>query len=251
VPGVQARRGVSAGAAGGGVAVRVAALDWPRIERDLDERGHAATGPLLTAAECHGLIAIYSDEARFRSRVDMARHRFGEGEYKYFAEPLPPLAAALRRLIYPRLAPLANRWMERLGSRDRFPADLAGLREQCARHGQRRPTPLLLHYVAGGFNCLHQDIYGRVAFPLQLTCLLSAPGKDFAGGEFLVVEQRPRQQSRGDVVPLERGDAVVFATRHRPAVGRRGDFRVTLRHGVSRVVSGERWTLGVIFHDAE
>ena len=252
--GVQARRGVTprvVATAPAGVAARVAALDWPRIEGDLDARGHAATGPLLTAGECDDLIALYADEARFRSRVDMARHRFGEGEYKYFAEPLPPLVAALRRLMYPRLAPLANRWMERLRAPDRFPVDLAALRALCARHDQRRPTPLLLRYEAGGYNCLHQDLYGRVAFPLQLTCLLSAPGRDFTGGEFLLVEQRPRQQSRGDVVPLARGEAVVFATRHRPAAGSRGDFRVTLRHGVSRVASGQRWTLGVIFHDAE
>ncbi len=235
----------------GGIGERVAALDWPRIARDLDERGHATTGALLTAGECEELIALYADEPRFRSRVDMARHRFGEGEYKYFAEPLPPLVAALRLEIYPRLAPVGNRWMERLGARDRFPADLAALRALCARHGQRRPTPLLLHYVAGGYNCLHQDLYGRVAFPLQLTCLLSAPGRDFSGGEFLLVEQRPRQQSRGEVVPLALGEAVVFATRHRPAIGSRGDFRVTLRHGVSRVTAGQRWTLGVIFHDAE
>jgi len=261
VPGLQARRGVtpgpaSAGAppvapADAGVAARVAALDWPRIAQDLDERGHAVTGALLTAGECAELIALYADEARFRNRVDMARHRFGEGEYKYFAEPLPPLVAALRELLYPHLAPVANRWMERLGARERFPAELAALRALCARHGQRRPTPLLLRYVAGGYNCLHQDLYGRVAFPLQLTCLLSAPGRDFSGGEFLLVEQRPRQQSRGDVVPLALGEGVVFATRHRPVTGGRGDFRVTLRHGVSRVTSGRRWTLGIIFHDAE
>lgn len=266
--GVQARRRVTPGASRGarstvtaaaradaaaddGVATRLAALDWPRIERDLDERGYATTVGLLTAGECDELIALYADEARFRSRVDMARHRFGEGEYKYLAEPLPPLVAALRQLIYPRLAPLANRWMERLGARDRFPVDLAALRALCARHGQRRPTPLILRYVAGGYNCLHQDLYGPVTFPFQLTCLLSAPGEHFTGGEFLLVEQRPRQQSRGEVVPLSRGDAVVFATRHRPAAGSRGDFRVTLRHGVSRIASGQRWTLGVIFHDAE
>jgi hypothetical protein len=181
----------------------------------------------------------------------MARHRFGVGEYKYFADPLPPLVQAFRTLMYPRLVPVANRWSALLGMRDRYPPDFAGLRALCNRHGQKRPTPLLLHYETGGYNCLHQDLYGRVAFPLQLTCLLSEPEADFRGGEFLLVEQRPRQQSRGESVPLARGEAVIFATRHRPAAGARGHYRATLRHGVSRLRSGERYTLGIIFHDAE
>jgi len=256
MPRVQAGRGMTGTAPAAiaeatGVAGRVAGLDWAQIERDLDERGGAVTGSLLAPEECAELIALYDQEERFRSRVDMARYRFGEGEYKYFAEPLPPLVAALRRWIYPRLAPLANRWMERLGAGEHFPPGLDDLRALCARHGQRRPTPLLLRYEAGGYNCLHQDIYGRVAFPLQLTCLLSEPGTDFSGGEFVLVEQRPRQQSRAEVIALRRGEAVIFTTRHRPAAGSRGDFRVTLRHGVSRVISGRRFTLGVIFHDAE
>ena len=230
---------------------RLARLSWEAMGQSLDERGFATTGPLLAAAECRELIGLYEQERRFRSRVDMARLRFGVGEYKYFAEPLPPLVAALRTLVYPRLLAVANRWMAMLGGRERYPDDLERLRALCARHGQTRPTPLLLHYTAGGYNCLHQDLYGAVAFPLQLTCLLSEPGADFTGGEFLLVEQRPRQQSRGEVVSLVRGEAVIFATRYRPAGGPRGRYRATLRHGVSRLRSGERYTLGIIFHDAE
>ena len=230
---------------------RLAALDWAAIEADLAARGHALTGPLLDAGECRGLAALWDEPARFRSRVDMARFRFGEGEYRYFADPLPPLVGALRERLYPRLAPIANRWASALGGKERYPDALAGLRTLCARHGQRRPTPLLLRYEAGGYNCLHQDLYGAVAFPLQATVLLSEPGADFTGGEFLLVEQRPRAQSRGEVVPLGRGDAVIFATRHRPAQGARGAYRVTMRHGVSRLRGGTRMTLGIIFHDAE
>ncbi|HUG37756.1 MAG TPA: 2OG-Fe(II) oxygenase, partial [Candidatus Limnocylindrales bacterium] len=192
------------------VAARVDALDWPAIEQSLAERGFAVTGPLLAAAECRDLIGLFGEDTRFRSRVDMARHRFGVGEYKYFADPLPPLVGALRSLVYPRLVPVANRWAAVLGERTPYPADLDGLRALCARHGQTRPTPLLLHYEAGGYNCLHQDLYGQVAFPLQLTCLLSDPDRAFEGGEFILVEQRPRQQSRAEVVPLALGEAVIF-----------------------------------------
>jgi len=233
------------------LAARVAGLPWEALGAELDARGFVTTGPLLDAAECAGLAAMYSDEGRFRSRVDMARYRFGLGEYKYFAAPLPEPVAALRESLYPLLAPIANRWMERLGARERYPAALAGLARLCARHGQTKPTPLLLHYTAGGYNCLHQDLYGAVAFPLQATVLLSDPAADFTGGEFLLVEQRPRAQSAGHVVPLQQGEAVIFATRYRPARGARGWYRAQLRHGVSEVRSGERYTLGVIFHDAE
>jgi hypothetical protein len=233
------------------IAARLADLDWTAIERSLWEWGYARTPPVLTPDECAGLIAMYDDDARFRSRVDMARYRFGLGEYKYFAAPLPEPVAALREGLFPHLAPVANRWMERLGAPERYPATLAGLGRLCARHGQSKPTPLLLHYTAGGYNCLHQDLYGAVAFPLQATVLLSDPATDFTGGEFLLVEQRPRAQSAGHVVPLRQGEGVIFATRHRPARGARGWYRAQLRHGVSEVRSGERYTLGVIFHDAE
>jgi hypothetical protein len=235
----------------GELARRCAGLPWEAIGAALDERGYAVTGPLLDAAECEAVAALYGDEGRFRSRVDMARYRFGEGEYKYFATPLPEPVATLRRVLYPSLTPVANRWAERLGSRERYPADLDGLARLCARHGQTKPTPLILHYAKGGYNCLHQDLYGAVAFPLQLTVLLSAPEADFTGGQFILVEQRPRAQSAAQVVPLRQGEAVIFATRHRPARGARGWHRVALRHGVSEVRSGERYTLGVIFHDAE
>ena len=233
------------------LAARVAGLPWEAIGAELDARGFATTGPLLDAAECASLAAGYGEDHRFRSRVDMARYRFGLGEYKYFAAPLPEPVAALRKGLYPRLAPIANGWMERLGARERYPDALDGLARLCARHGQTKPTPLLLHYTAGGYNCLHQDLYGAVAFPLQATVLLSDPATDFTGGEFLLVEQRPRAQSAGHVVPLRQGEAVLFATRHRPARGARGWYRAQLRHGVSEVRSGERYTLGVIFHDAE
>jgi hypothetical protein len=230
---------------------RLQQVDWTAAARDLDERGWATTPPLLTAAECAELVGLYADERRFRSRVDMARYRFGEGEYKYFANPLPPVVLALRRYIYPHLAPIASDWEATLGGRRRYPPDLDDFLALCAEHGQTKPTPLLLRYTAGGYNCLHQDLYGDIAFPLQLTCLLSRPGHDFTGGEFLLVEQRPRAQSAGTVVPLEQSQAVIFATRHRPAKGTRGAYRVTMRHGVSRVTSGERNTLGVIFHNAK
>ncbi|HEX6078782.1 MAG TPA: 2OG-Fe(II) oxygenase [Methylomirabilota bacterium] len=226
-------------------------MEWGAIARDLGERGWATTPPLLTAEECAGLVALYGDDARFRSRVDMARFRFGEGQYKYFAAPLPPLVAGLREQTYPPLARIAGEWQAALGRATRYPPTLGGFLAQCARRGQRKPTPLLLRYEAGGYNCLHQDIYGEIAFPLQMTCLLSRPGEDFTGGEFLLVEQRPRAQSRAEVVPLVQGQIVIFTTRERPARGARGAYRVASRHGVSRVTSGLRYTLGVIFHDAK
>jgi hypothetical protein len=197
------------------------------------------------------LAAAYDRDELFRSRVVMARHGFGRGEYKYFAYPLPAAVTELRSALYPPLAPLANRWSEALRLGVRYPDDHAAFVERCHAAGQTRPTPLILKYEAGGYNCLHQDLYGERVFPLQMTVLLSEAGREFTGGEFLLVEQRPRAQSKGEVVPLEQGDAVVFAVRHRPAQGKRGPYRVTLRHGVSRVLTGQRYTLGVIFHDAE
>lgn len=230
---------------------RIGAIEWETAEESLWKWGCARTPPLLTSDECAELIRVYSDDSRFRSRIDMARYRFGVGEYKYFADPLPPVVALLRAHLYPRLAPIANRWMEALGSRERYPPDLADFLGRCARRGQTKPTPLLLYYTAGGYNCLHQDVYGEVVFPLQLTCLLSRPGVDYEGGEFLLVEQRPRAQSRGEVIPLAQGEGVIFATRYRPMAGARGYYRANLRHGISRVISGSRHTLGVIFHNAK
>ena len=232
------------------IADRLGGLDWAAIGASLDEWGFARTPSLLTGEECAMLRTLYGEDARFRSRVDMARFRFGVGEYKYFAAPLPPAVEELRLHAYPPLAAVANRWEAALGTRSRHPDSLAGLIALCARRGQRKPTPLLLRYEAGGYNCLHQDIYGDVVFPIQLTVLLSEPGKDFQGGEFLLVEQRPRAQSRGSVVPLEQGEAVIFTTRYRPVVGARGAYRANMRHGVSRLLGGERFTLGVIFHNA-
>lgn len=229
---------------------RLAALDWPEIERGLWASGCARTSPLLTPGECDGLVALYPDESRFRSTVEMARHRFGVGEYKYFARPLPPLVATLRREAYPPLAAIADRWETALGTSVRYPPDLDGLLARCRSHGQTKPTPLLLRYAAGGYNCLHQDLYGEVAFPLQLTCFLSRRGVDYTGGEFLLVEQRPRAQSRGEAVATEQGEMVVFTTRYRPVASVRGYARATVRHGVSTVRTGARYALGVIFHDA-
>jgi hypothetical protein len=230
---------------------RLACLDWSAIEHALDERGYATTAAVLTASECAELIALFADEQRFRSRVDMARYRFGVGEYKYFGEPLPPIVVALRERLFAHLAPIANRWMSVLGVAERFPLELPPFLAHCAAHGQPRPTPLLLHYTAGGYNCLHQDLYGAVAFPLQFTCVLSQRGEDFTGGEILLVEQRPRAQSRGEVIALDRGAAVIFPTRSRPVPGTRGTYRVAVRHGVSRLHTGDRFSLGIIFHNAE
>ena len=227
-----------------------AELNWPDLLAGLDEHGYAVLPGLFGERECKSVAGLYADEAAFRSRVVMARHNFGRGEYKYLRYPLPPLVAELREALYPRLAPLANRWHERLGLEPRFPARLDAYLARCHAAGQERPTPLILKYEEDDYNCLHQDLYGELVFPIQATVLLSRPGEDFTGGEFLLVEQRPRMQSKGEVVPLGQGDAVLFAVNYRPVAGTRGDYRVTMRHGVSRLRSGQRLTLGIIFHDA-
>ena len=223
---------------------------WTHVEAELDERGYAVLPSLVSHDDCAALIAGYTDEAAYRSRIVMARHNFGRGEYKYFAYPLPPLVARLRESLYPPLAQIANRWNATLGIDDAFPLDHAGFLARCHAAGQTRPTPLLLAYEAGDYNCLHQDLYGAHVFPLQVAVLLAEPGRDFDGGELVLTEQRPRMQSRVEVVPLRRGDAVVFPVHHRPVQGTRGVYRVTMRHGVSRIRAGHRHTLGVIFHDA-
>jgi hypothetical protein len=228
----------------------VAILDWPAIERDLDAYGCAIAPKLISREACRDLGALYSEDSRFRSRVVMAKHGFGKGEYKYFANPLPDQIVALRHGFYPRLAPIADRWNEAMGVSVRYPAEHDAFLARCHQAGQKRPTPLLLRYGPGDYNCLHQDVYGEHLFPLQLAILLSEPGHDFTGGEFVLTEQRPRMQSRAEVAPLTQGDGVIFAVRERPVQGTRGTYRVNLRHGVSRIKSGERFTLGVIFHDA-
>ena len=232
------------------IEARVAALAWPRIAADLDAQGWANTGALLDGDTCSELAARYDDDAAFRSRVVMARHGFGKGEYKYFAYPLPALVATLRAALYPHLAGVANAWQAALDESLRFPPTLDAWLRRCHRAGQRRPTPLLLRYTSGDYNCLHQDLYGEHVFPLQVAFLLSQPQVDFTGGEFVLVEQRPRMQSRAHVVPLAQGEGVIFAVHDRPVRGTRGTYRVKLRHGVSALRSGERTTLGVIFHDA-
>ncbi len=229
---------------------RLAAVDWDGVERALDAEGHGLIPLLLTPDECRAAAALYAQPAQFRSRVVMARHGFGQGEYQYFAYPLPPAVAALRGALYARLAPLANRWQAALGLPARFPPAHADFIARCHAAGQPRPTPLLLRYREGDYNCLHQDLYGDEVFPLQVVVLLSAPGRDFEGGELVLTEQRPRMQSRPMVLPLQQGDAAVIAVHHRPVQGARGAYRVNLRHGVSRVRRGERHTLGLIFHDA-
>jgi uncharacterized protein len=216
----------------------------------LDRDGYAVLPGLLNAKQCTDLAALYDDREAFRSRVVMARHGFGEGEYKYLAYPLPPVVEDLRQRLYPLVAPAANRWQSQLGLEPSFPGALGDYLKRCHAAGQSRPTPLILKYGPGDYNCLHQDLYGELVFPLQATVLLSRPGDDFAGGEFLLVEQRPRRQSKGEVVPLVQGDAVIFPVNHRPVAGTRGHYRVTMRHGVSRLRSGSRLTLGIIFHDA-
>lgn len=225
-------------------------FDWGRASAELDADGASVLPALLTPAECEVLRARYEEEGLFRGRVVMARHGFGQGEYRYFGYPLPEPVRGLRESLYPALAPIANRWQEALGLEARFPAQLDEFRARCHAAGQRRATPLLLRYGTGDYNCLHQDLYGEHVFPLQVAILLSSPGRDFAGGEFVLTEQRPRMQSRVEVVPLQQGDAVVFAVHHRPVRGTRGFYRVNLRHGVSRIHAGRRHTLGVIFHDA-
>jgi hypothetical protein len=229
---------------------RVEAVDVPRLHEDLNADGAAMLAGLLTPSECEAAARLFGQDDAFRSRVVMARHGFGRGEYKYFAYPLPPLVAELRAAFYPALAPLANAWSAAMNREERYPDDPAAFLAHCHERGQSLPTPLLLQYVEGDYNCLHQDVYGEVVFPLQVAVLLSEPGRDFEGGEFVMTEQRPRKQSRAMVVPLRQGDAVVFAVRHRPVQGTRGVYRVNLRHGVSRVRRGRRHTLGIIFHDA-
>ncbi len=238
------------GGGGNDIARRIAVLDWPRIEGELDAQGAAVIERLVTPDECRALAALYAQERGFRSRVVMARHGFGRGEYRYFDYPLPAVVAALREAVYPRLVPIANRWQEVLGQETRFPTQHAEFIARCDAAGQRRPTPLLLQYGEGDYNCLHQDLYGAQVFPLQMVLLLSEPGRDFDGGEFVMTEQRPRQQSRPMVLPLRQGDAAVIAVHHRPVRGARGTVRVNLRHGVSRLRAGRRHAAGIIFHDA-
>jgi uncharacterized protein len=232
------------------VAGRVAAVDWPKVEADLDAQGAAVIKRLLTPIECLALASMYQRDDPFRSRVVMARHGFGRGEYKYFDYPLPRLIGALRESVYVRLVPLANRWYDAMRVPVRFPDRHAEFIDRCHAAGQRKPTPLLLHYGPGDYNCLHQDLYGEHVFPLQLVVLLSEPGRDFEGGEFVMTEQRPRMQSRPLVLPLRQGDAAVIAVSHRPVQGTRGTYRVNLKHGVSALRSGDRRTAGIIFHDA-
>lgn len=232
------------------IADRLAGYDWPVFGSDLNAHGCAVLQGLLSPAECRDLAALYPEAAHFRSHIHMSRHGFGRGEYRYFRYPLPEPLAGLRTGLYARLAPIANDWAARMGQAPAYPASHADFLRQCHAAGQTRPTPLLLQYVAGDFNCLHQDLYGDLAFPLQVAIVLSRPGRDFTGGEFVLTEQRPRMQSRAEVVPLTQGDAVVFAVHTRPVRGGRGDYRVNMRHGVSRLRSGMRHTLGIIFHDA-
>jgi hypothetical protein len=232
------------------VDARVAAVEWPQVHAELDEQGAAVIRGLLSPQACRELSALYASDGMFRNTVVMARHGFGRGEYRYFAYPLPPLVERLRTALYAALVPLANRWHEAMGLPARFPERHAEFIDRCHEAGQQRPTPLLLQYGPGDYNCLHQDLYGEHVFPLQVVVLLSEPGRDFDGGELVMTEQRPRMQSRPMVLPLGQGDAAVIAVRHRPLQGKRGVYRVNLRHGVSRVRAGQRHTLGIIFHDA-
>jgi uncharacterized protein len=232
------------------IAERVEELDWERILHDLDAQGSAIIERLITSAECDTLAQLYPQDRIFRSRVLMAQHGFGLGEYKYFSYPLPDLVDDLRTTIYPCLVPIANRWNSVMGIDVRYPEKHADFITRCHNAGQFKPTPLLLQYGSGDYNCLHQDLYGEHVFPLQATILLSEPERDFTGGEFVLTEQRPRMQSRPEVVPLRQGDVLIFAVHHRPVQGTRGSYRVNLRHGVSRVRSGRRHTVGIIFHDA-
>jgi hypothetical protein len=233
------------------LAIPIGAIDWARIAADLDAHGCATTGRLLSAQQCAELAENYATDAPFRSRVVMARHGFGRGEYKYFAYPLPEPVAVLRDALYPPLADIANRWNQAMAIDLRYPREHASYLARCREAGQAKPTPLLLQYGAGDYNCLHQDLYGEHVFPLQVTLLLSQPGEDFTGGEFVLTEQRPRMQSRAEIVPLAQGEAVIFPVHHRPVQGSRGIYRVNMRHGVSRLRSGHRHTLGIIFHDAK
>ncbi len=230
---------------------RVEQLDWEQVSQDIDSRGSAILDRILSVDECKSMVELYSQDDLFRSHVVMSRHGFGRGEYKYFSYPLPEIISELRKAIYSRLAPVANRWNSAMGIDVRYPEDHAEFIERCHHAGQIRPTPLLLQYGEGDYNCLHQDIYGEHVFPIQMAILLSDPAKDFTGGEFVLTEQRPRMQSRAEVIPLRQGDAVAFAVHHRPVRGTRGNYRVNMRHGVSRLRSGNRHTVGIIFHDAK
>jgi uncharacterized protein len=229
---------------------RIDGLAWSQIGADLDARGFSAVGKVLTAVECDRLAKLYANDSAFRSHIIMARHGFGRGEYKYFNYPLPESVGEIREAVYPHIAPIANRWAELMNVPQRFPDDLAGMLKRCHDAGQIRPTPLLLKYEAEDYNCLHQDLYGDHVFPMQLVLCLSEPGIDFEGGEFVVVEQRPRMQSKAEIVPLRKGEGAIFAVSHRPHKGSKGYYRVNLKHGVSRVRSGHRQTCGIIFHDA-
>ena len=231
---------------------RVGEVQWNQIASQLSESGYAPTGPLLNLEQCARLIALFPQEDPFRSHVIMERHRFGKGDYKYFRYPLPEVVKALRIATYPHLAKIANHWSSELGSNEKpFPPDHKQFLERCHRAGQKQPTPLVLHYEAGGYNCLHQDLYGEVAFPLQLVVMLGQQGRDWEGGDFVLVENVPRAQSRAEVITANQGHGVIFTTRYRPVRGTKGNYRVSLRHGVSRVRSGTRYTLGVIYHDAK
>jgi uncharacterized protein len=227
------------------------AISWAEVAAELDAHGCATVGPLLSPRECRAIAGLYDSDEPFRSRVVMGRHGFGRGEYKYFAYPLPDTVAALRDALYPPLAEIANRWSEQMGVAVQYPAAHVKFLQRCHKAGQAKPTSLLLQYEAGDYNCLHQDLYGEHVFPLQIAILLSEPGSDFAGGEFVLTEQRPRMQSRAEVVPLRQGEGVIFPVHHRPVQGTRGIYRVNMRHGVSRLRSGQRHTLGIIFHDAK
>ncbi len=231
---------------------RIGSLNWDEAEESLSACGYAVTDPILSSEECASIVSLYNQPARFRSHVIMERHRFGVGDYKYFANPLPDLVENIRTAAYPHLAKVANEWAKAFGDKKPpFPADHAAFLKLCHKAGQTKPTPLMLHYEAGGYNSLHQDLYGEIAFPLQMVFLLGQPGRDWEGGEFLLVEQQPRAQSKGEVVSASQGQAIIFTTRYRPAKGSRGYYRVNLRHGVSRIHSGTRYTLGIIFHDAK
>jgi hypothetical protein len=229
---------------------KINSIDWTSLAKDLSEHGYATAGPLLSPEECHDLAAGYANSEQFRSRVIMARHGFGRGEYQYYSYPLPSSIQTLRDAFYPPLASIANEWNQALGNSEVYPPEHRQFLERCHQAGQTKPTPLLLKYRQDDYNCLHQDLYGELVFPIQAAFLLSAPGEDFTGGEFVLTEQRPRMQSRATVVPLRQGEAVLFAVNHRPQRGTRGTYRVAMRHGVSPIRSGERFTLGVIFHDA-
>jgi uncharacterized protein len=249
--GTEAPASSAAKAASQPVEARIAAYDWAALAEELNGYGCAVLRHLLTPVECRDIAALYPEEEHFRSHILMARHGYGQGEYRYFRYPLPALVAAMREALYGRLAPVANDWNERMSATVRYPQSHGAFLKLCHEAGQSRPTPLLLQYRAGDYNCLHQDLYGDLAFPLQVAILLSEPGRDFTGGEFVLTEQRPRMQSRAEVVPLRQGDAVAFAVHSRPVQGTRGTYRVNMRHGVSRVRSGGRHTLGIIFHDAK